>query len=118
MADEFEEIPIRFEAVSPTLDAEGDVLFLDLIEIEFDAGHGLTSGQGSDPQAMLRWSDDGGATWSNEHARAIGRIGEYDRKAIWRSLGRFYQRIFHLACIGPARPTVLDAIADIRRGPG
>ncbi len=33
--------------------------------------------QGVNPQAMLRWSDDGGHTWSNEHWRSMGRIGEY-----------------------------------------
>jgi hypothetical protein len=27
-----------------------------------------------DPQVMLRWSDDGGHTWSNEHWRSMGKI--------------------------------------------
>ena len=41
----------------------------------------------ADPQVMLRWSDDGGHTWSNEHWRHIGKIGEYGRRVIWRRLG-------------------------------
>jgi hypothetical protein len=105
--------PIRFTAVSPPLDAEGRQLFMDMLQIDFQHGAGLNTGDGNDPQAMLRWSDDGGASWSNEHWRAIGKIGERGRRAIWRRLGRFYSRVFRLVCIGPARPVVLDAYADL-----
>lgn len=36
---------------------------------------------------MLRWSDDGGYTWSNEHSRSLGALGEYGTRVIWRRLG-------------------------------
>ena len=39
------------------------------------------------PQAMLRWSNDGGSTWSNEHWVTIGKTGKYKNRAIWRRLG-------------------------------
>jgi hypothetical protein len=40
-----------------------------------------------DPQVMLRWSDDGGHTWSNEHWRSMGLTGQWGRRVIWRRLG-------------------------------
>jgi hypothetical protein len=40
-----------------------------------------------DPQVMLRWSDDGGHTWSNSHWRSMGKTGTYGTRVIWRRLG-------------------------------
>jgi hypothetical protein len=115
--DEFEEIPIRFEAVSPAIHADRQWMFMDLLQINFEHGLGLRAGAGSDPQAMLRWSDDGGRNWSNEHWRPIGQRGMRLTRSIWRSLGRFQQRIFHLVCMGPARPKVLQALSRGRVTP-
>ena len=42
-------------------------VFYEQLQIQFQPGVGIQSGQGSTPKAMLRWSDDGGFTWSNEH---------------------------------------------------
>jgi len=39
------------------------------------------------PQAMLRWSNDGGSTWSREYWVTIGQEGKYKNRAIWRRLG-------------------------------
>jgi len=52
-----------------------------------EMGVGLSSGQGSDPQVMLRWSDDRGKTWSNEVWRSLGQIGNYGIHCEWRRLG-------------------------------
>jgi hypothetical protein len=30
--------------------------------------------QGASPSVMLRWSDDGGHTWSNEHWKSMGQV--------------------------------------------
>jgi len=47
---------------------------------------------------MLSWSDDGGRTWSNEHWRSAGKIGEYDKICQWLRLGRTKDsRIFKLS---------------------
>jgi hypothetical protein len=48
---------------------------------------GLFESFGIDPQVMLRWSDDGGHTWSNEHWRSMGKTGAYGTRVIWRRLG-------------------------------
>ena len=49
--------------------------------------NGYLAAPGYNPQAMLRWSDDGGHTWSNEHWASMGRIGQYGFRTFWRRLG-------------------------------
>src|SRR5690348_17403564 len=50
------------------------------------------SGQGEDPQAMLRFSNDGGHTWSDEIWVSMGKIGATKVRAIWRRLGKSKDR--------------------------
>jgi len=64
---------------------------------------------GYDPQAMLRWSNDGGSTWSNEHWTSIGRIGRYTNRAIWRRLGFARDRIFEVAISAPVKAVIVSA---------
>ena len=67
---------------------------------------------GSDPQAMLRWSDDGGHTWSNEHWASIGKIGEYYRRVIWRRLGmttKIRDRVYEVSGADPIKITIVGA---------
>jgi len=64
---------------------------------------------GYDPQAMLRWSNDGGSTWSNEHWTSIGRIGRYTNRAIWRRLGFARDRIFEVAISAPVKAVIISA---------
>ncbi|UOF78810.1 phage stabilization protein [Caudoviricetes sp.] len=52
-----------------------------------EMGVGLVTGQGSDPQVMLRWSDDRGKTWSTEQWRSMGALGNYGIHCEWRRLG-------------------------------
>jgi hypothetical protein len=49
----------------------------------------LLSGQGSDPQAEMRYSRDAGATWSEWESAALGEQGQYRNIAEWRALGSF-----------------------------
>jgi hypothetical protein len=68
--------------------------------------------QGSDPQVMLRWSDDGGHTWSNEHWVSIGKIGEYYRRAIWRRLGmtmKLRDRVYEVSMTDPVKIAIMGA---------
>jgi hypothetical protein len=41
----------------------------------------------SNPQVLLRWSDDGGHTWSNYHSRSMGATGQTGQRVFWRRLG-------------------------------
>lgn len=79
------------------------------LQIQFQPGVGLQSGQGSDPQAMLRWSDDGGSTWSNDHWASIGKVGKYKNRAIWRRLGQARDRIFEVVVTDPVFRVIVSA---------
>ena len=83
--------------------------FFDDLQIQFQPGIGLSSGQGSIPKAMLRWSDDGGSTWSGEHWANIGRQGKYKNRAIWRRLGYARDRIFEVVVTDPVYAVVISA---------
>ena len=83
--------------------------FFDEFQIQFQPGVGLPTGQGDNPQAMLRWSNDGGSTWSNEHWVSIGQIGRYQNRAIWRRLGWSRDRIFEVAITDPVKAVIVSA---------
>jgi hypothetical protein len=68
--------------------------------------------QGSDPQVMLRWSDDGGHTWSNEHWAPIGKIGEYYKRVFWRRLGmtlKLRDRVYEISGTDPVKIDIMGA---------
>ena len=83
------------------------------LEVEFQPGVGLTTGQGSDPQAMLRWSDDGGSTWSNEHWTSIGASGNYRARAYWMRLGSARDRVFEVRVTDPVNAVVIGSTLDV-----
>jgi hypothetical protein len=61
------------------------------------------------PQAMLRWSNDGGSTWSNEHWATVGQQGKYKNRAIWRRLGMARDRIFEVSVTDPVKFVIVSA---------
>ena len=61
------------------------------------------------PQAMLRWSNDGGSTYSNEHWVTIGQAGKYQNRAIWRRLGWSRDRIFEVVVTDPVKAVIVSA---------
>jgi hypothetical protein len=65
-----------------------------------------------DPQIMLRWSDDGGHTWSNEHWASMGKIGEYGKRVIWRRLGmttKLRDRVYEISGTDPVKIAIMGA---------
>lgn len=93
----------------PHLTSDFNQVFYESLQIQFQPGVGLVTGQGSDPQAMLRWSNDGGSTWSNEHWRSIGMIGKYRNRAIWRRLGNARDRVFEVVVTDPVKAVIVSA---------
>ena len=83
------------------------------LEVEFESGVGLITGQGSSPQATLHWSDDGGHTWSNGYATSIGAIGKYTQRARWRRLGRSRNRVIRVTITDPVKVVMLGAYAKL-----
>jgi len=68
--------------------------------------------QGTNPQVMLRWSDDGGHTWSNEHWKSMGMIGEYGKRVLWRRLGmtqKIRDRVYEISGTDPVPVYIMGA---------
>jgi hypothetical protein len=82
------------------------------LQLDCESGVGLNLGQGSDPQVMLRFSDDGGHTWSNEHWKSMGKIGEYYKRVLWRRLGmttKLRDRVYEVSGTDPVKIAIMGA---------
>jgi hypothetical protein len=69
-----------------------------------------------DPEINLRWSDDGGHTWSNIYAVGAGQAGNFKTRAIWRRLGRSRDRVYEVSVSDPIPWRLLEA--DLLASPG
>lgn len=88
------------------------------LQIDAEMGVGLSGAPGADgvdPQMVLRWSDDGGFTWSNEHWRSMGALGKYKNRAIWRLLGSSRDRVYELSGTDSVKTALLSAQLDIEQ---
>jgi len=79
---------IRRVRRAPYVSGEAQIAFIDQIELGAQVGVGLSDGQGSAPTVLARVSRDNAMTWSPTVSAALGAIGEYGTRAIWRRLGR------------------------------
>ena len=68
------------------------------------------------PKAMLRWSNDGGFTWSKEHWSNIGQLGKFKNRAIWRRLGWSRDRVFEVVVTDPVNAVIISANLKAEEG--
>ena len=95
--------PIRSAIVGMPFFADGLRAMMVDYEIECELGVGLSTGQGSDPEVMMRYSDDGGFNWSPERRASIGRMGVRLIRAMWDRLGTFRQRTVEISISDPVK---------------
>jgi hypothetical protein len=81
-----------------------------------ETGVGLVTGQGSDPELMMEFSDDGGLTWESLPNKKIGMMGEYLHRPFWNALGSARQRVYRGAISDPIRVTISDTTLEARGG--
>jgi len=82
------------------------------LQIDCEAGVGVNEGQGDDPIMFLRWSDDGGHTWSNIHDMRMGKIGQTATRAIRRRLGmtdKLRDRVYEISGTDPVKIAIMGA---------
>jgi hypothetical protein len=109
---------------APHLVSDFQRQYFDELQIQFQPGVGLTgitvpindAVVGADPQAMLRWSNDGGSTWSSEHWTSIGLVGKYKNRAIWRRLGMARDRVFEVVVSDPINAVIISANLKASQG--
>lgn len=103
--------------VAPVIHSDRHRVFMQRFELDVESGVGLTSGQGSDPQIMLDWSDDGGRTFSAQQPwQSAGKIGEYTKRLRWLRLGQFRNRVFRVTIADPVRRNIIANNADLKAG--
>lgn len=99
---------IKRKVITPHL-GDGVVRHLyPFVQLDIEAGVGLSTGQGNDPQVMIRFSNNRGHTWGNEHWVDFGKIGEYGRRAILRRTGTGFWRTYELTISDPVKIVILN----------
>jgi len=94
---------------SPHADSEKQNIGFSVIELDIENGAGLQSGQGSDPQIMMQYSDDGARTWSNERWVSLGKAGEYKKRVRWTRCGSSRDRVFKVLYTDPTQFQINEA---------
>lgn len=92
---------------TPPITNNQEWFFTSELRIDVETGTGLTLGQGSDPQIMMQFSDDGGKTWSTELWTTIGEVGAYGTIASWHRLGRSRERTYKFKITDPIKRVLL-----------
>jgi hypothetical protein len=84
-------------------------------QLRIDMQTGADVPDGTNPQVVLRWSDDGGHAWSIEWFRSAGATGETTWRVVFNRLGSTKRatgldRIFELSSTDPFRVALLGAV--------
>lgn len=83
------------------------------IVVDCQAGVGNATDPGQDPMLRLRYSDDGGESWSSQLLAPLGKQGQGIRRAVYRSLGQSRNRIFEVETSDQVELTIINAYAHI-----
>ena len=82
-------------------------------EIELTVESGVGNAAAPDPQIGMARSRNS-KTWSDTRYRSIGKIGEYNHRAIWRRNGRAARfELFRFTISDPVKPVIIQLTADI-----
>lgn len=102
---------------TPHVSADAKLVFCKRFTLDMENGVGLSGGvQGSDPQVILDWSDDGGHSFSNEHWASAGAIGAFKTRAKWDRLGCFRDRVFRIRIADPVKVALVGATLEFDGG--
>jgi hypothetical protein len=108
---------VQMLATSPPIHSDRKRIFIPRFEMDIEGGVGLETGQGSDPQVMLRISKDGGRTWGNQQRwRSMGAVGAYQTRMRWLKLGQSREWVFEVTISDPVKRNVINAHADLMVG--
>ena len=93
----------------------GPLMSFDELQILMETG--ITTASGTNPQIMLRWSDDGGYTWTPIQTMAAGAIGETAWRVIARRLGSVkigtgQDRVWEISSTDPQRTSITGAMFE------
>lgn len=108
---------IRRTRVSQHEVQDGKQVIIDELFLDFATGVGLDgSGQGTDPEVMLRVSKDG-ASFGYERSAKLGKIGEFKRRARFWRLGKGTDWLLEISVSDPVVTALMggDVVARVGR---
>lgn len=101
---------------SQTMSDEGMKMFFAELRIDMETGVGTASGDGSDPQLLLRYSDDAGHSWSSYKSKSMGLAGEYKRRVKFGPTGYAVDRVWEISTTSPVAWSIFGATARVTKG--
>lgn len=109
-------VAIRRRLVSKHIFKNNQQVSIGRLWVDMETGVGLATGQGVNPQVIMRYSKDGGHTWSTELWATMGAIGKYLTRAIWQRLGRARDWVFELVITDPVKVVIINAGLRLTEG--
>lgn len=108
-------IPIRRIYASSPIAQENKLITINRLELRLGIEHIPVTGDGSDPQITMRYSNDGSHTWSHHLYRDIGPTGAYGEPITWNRLGSAREWVFEFSIVEPIDFSVIEGsiIVDI-----
>lgn len=105
---------IRTFSIAPLANA-GSSFSISKLEMTMESGVGDAV---NDPQIRLSVSKNA-KTFNNQLSRGFGKIGQFDRRVVWRLLGRFKRyAVLKFEMSDPVKPVIIKLEANIRGGNG
>lgn len=95
---------------TPYASAAQNRLFMACLELLMDTGFETLNG---DESVWLRYSDDGGKTYSNYRKRMLGDVHQYGKRIRFLRLGSFRNRVFEIMVSSPVKRDLIAASAQV-----
>jgi hypothetical protein len=89
-------------------------VFMAFLQLDFRPGVGNSSVVGTDPQAILQISRDGGTTFGQQMKRSMGKIGQFLNRVIWRRLSFSRDAVIDVKVYDPVNRDIVGA--TLRKG--
>ena len=105
--------PIVFMRRSQTISNEEELVFFEQMIVDMETGVGAV---GTNPQLMLRYSNDGGHTWSQVKTKGIGAAGEYGRRVKFGPTGAGRYRVWEISITDAVKRAVFGAYVNMTKG--
>lgn len=113
-------IPIARIRTAPHLTKNLKFMQHKAFQLDMETGVGLDGadalGNSANPRASIRWSDDGGHSWSNEYFAEIGKIGKFKTRVKWRRLGQARDRVYEVRITDPVKVVLIGADLEVEEG--
>jgi hypothetical protein len=94
------------ERVSPhNATMESQRQFFGAFEVDCDRGLGGV--------VLMRYSNDGGATWCDWKQRSLGELGHYRQRLIWNCNGSARDRVWHVRCTDDVPFNIVHAFSEM-----